>query len=689
MEMVRRVLALSVLLASIGITGVSPLAQAASVTSGSCTSNVGDSTNVSMSVLGDGSCVLQFKNIGSTTWTVPSGVTEAEVFIVGGGGAGAWSDVYAQGGGGGGGIAHRTGLPVSGTYTVNVGAGGTGTNSPQSWTSGTSSSLTNGTITITANGGGAGAGWGGAVGFNGGSGGGGHWYNSCCDKGVATKGSAPSVTGVTFYGNDGGNSNYTNNGGGGGGGATTAGTDGTAGQVGGNGGEGLSSSITGVAVVYGSGGSGIGTNGGGVAGTNAGTGFTGANGGDGVANTGSGGGGGAYAYRSGHGGSGIVIIKFGPLPSAPVNNVVPSVSGTTTNGQTLTGATGTWAGFPTPTYTYRWKRSSTASGSYTNIAGATNTTYALTDDDIDMYIKFEVTATNASGSLVTLSSSTAKVIDMVRPTTTTTTTTVAPAATTSTTGPALVIDVRVATTVAETIPVLPQTAIAAPPELTSATKPRSSVPPIETSTSTTTTTMTTIASTSSTTSTSAPLRTPSVMAVEPGSVAAEFDGESAVPTIERVENQIVVQVGSINATFSAVDGGGSSAALDGNGNLRLNPGDTVRIAASGFEPNSMVELWLFSTPVRLGELSVRSDGAVTGDFAIPSDVKIGAHRIAIIARTSEGKSTTLALGIRVGTAEDSDRVSFWFIAPPLILAVLVALVLPATRRRRRTAPPLA
>ncbi|MFM8601428.1 MAG: glycine-rich domain-containing protein, partial [Actinomycetota bacterium] len=119
--------------------GVTP-ATAATVSSGSCTSTVGNATNVSMSVDADGTCILQFKNVGSTTWGVPAGITSAEVFIVGGGGAGAWSDVLAQGGGGGGGIAHKSNLSVSGTYTVTVGAGGTGTNSPMSWTSGEASS---------------------------------------------------------------------------------------------------------------------------------------------------------------------------------------------------------------------------------------------------------------------------------------------------------------------------------------------------------------------------------------------------------------------------------------------------------------------------------------------------------------------------------------------------------------------
>jgi hypothetical protein len=176
------------------------------------------------------------------------------------------------------------------------------------------------------------------------------------------------------------------------------------------------------------------------------------------------------------------------------------------------------------------------------------------------------------------------------------------------------------------------------------------------------------------------------MAVDTGAVAAEINGVNSDARVQRVENQIVVQVGPINATFAAVDSSGDAATLDNDGNVRLNPGDAVRINANGFEPGSIVELWLFSTPVRLGEVVVPSDGSVTGDFAIPEDAEDGAHRIAIIARTSEGEAATLAMGILVGADNDSGTVSIWLIAPPIALAVMMALVLPATRRRRSVKP---
>jgi len=92
----------------------------------------------------------------------------------------------------------------------------------------------------------------------------------------------------------------------------------------------------------------------------------------------------------------------------PANTAVPTVSGTTTFGETLTSTTGNWSNSPT-SYTYQWSRSATSGGSYTNISGATSSTYRLVADDVGKYLKSTVTATNSSGSAAATSSATAQI----------------------------------------------------------------------------------------------------------------------------------------------------------------------------------------------------------------------------------------------------------------------------------------
>jgi hypothetical protein len=98
---------------------------------------------------------------------------------------------------------------------------------------------------------------------------------------------------------------------------------------------------------------------------------------------------------------------YGYSPPTPANSAAPTISGTTTFGQVLTTTTGTWSN--SPTYAYQWSRSATSGGSYTNISGATSSTYTLVAADVGQYLKSTVTATNGSGSASATSSATAQI----------------------------------------------------------------------------------------------------------------------------------------------------------------------------------------------------------------------------------------------------------------------------------------
>lgn len=81
----------------------------------------------------------------------------------------------------------------------------------------------------------------------------------------------------------------------------------------------------------------------------------------------------------------------------PANSSVPIVAGTNRAGITLSSTNGSWTNSPT-SYTYQWKSSATSGGTYTNISGATASTYELASSDVGRYIKLFVTANNSSGS---------------------------------------------------------------------------------------------------------------------------------------------------------------------------------------------------------------------------------------------------------------------------------------------------
>ena len=89
------------------------------------------------------------------------------------------------------------------------------------------------------------------------------------------------------------------------------------------------------------------------------------------------------------------LTTLAPGASPPSNTVLPSVSGSADQGQTLTASTGTWSPAATA-YTYQWQRS-TDDATWTNISGASGSTYSPGVGDASAYLRVIVTASNANG----------------------------------------------------------------------------------------------------------------------------------------------------------------------------------------------------------------------------------------------------------------------------------------------------
>jgi hypothetical protein len=89
-----------------------------------------------------------------------------------------------------------------------------------------------------------------------------------------------------------------------------------------------------------------------------------------------------------------------------VNTSLPVVSGTAQQGQTLTGSNGAWSNSPT-SYSYQWQRCNTAGSGCVAIASATASSYLLAAADVGSTLRFQVTATNASGPTSATSTQTA------------------------------------------------------------------------------------------------------------------------------------------------------------------------------------------------------------------------------------------------------------------------------------------
>jgi hypothetical protein len=611
----------------------------------------------------DTETILTFRTTGTCQWTVPSGVTSVRALIVAGGGGGGSDN---GGGGGGGGVIHDQNITVTPGASMNivVGNGGAGAvNASSVASNGGHSSF----ASLVARGGGGGGSIDNTAGADGGSAGGraaNRWGGA--QDAIATTSPA--------QGNNGGAKLNGGFGGGGGGGASSAGSPGGS-NVGGNGGNGFSSDIDQNFQElrdFGGGGGGGGDS------NNAGDGGSGGGGagsrrGDEIPTAGlngyGGGGGGAGGSVAGglgaRGGSGVVILRF----TRTVSTYAVIYEGynatlTAPAGRTFTNVA--YASYGTPSGAY---------GSY--VAGdchEANTRAILLplvvgQDSVTISADNGVFGDPCGGTYKWLAVS----LTLSAPSGVTTTTAPAASPAVTTTPPALDIVVVAPPTSAvpgTTVPV-GQSQI---PSITGTSKSTpSTTTPLLTATTTTTV---------NPSGTIAP-KAPSAPSVVAGSAAVNVGGKTETATVERANNQLVVSVGALKAVVGGLNPDGSQMALDDDGNVRLNSGDTVRIKLAGFKPGTQMEAWLFSTPVLLGTSKVGADGAVTGSFTIPKNAPEGAHRVVIVAQTIDGKPATLAVGINVGEWDSGPSVAVWLIVLPIALAVVGGLLLPAQRRHRR------
>lgn len=89
---------------------------------------------------------------------------------------------------------------------------------------------------------------------------------------------------------------------------------------------------------------------------------------------------------------------IGAPGTRPSSTSPPTISGTPREGSTLTANPGSWSGTSPITFAYQWRRCDSNGASCSNIVGATNRTYTLTNADVGRTMRVVVTARNSAGS---------------------------------------------------------------------------------------------------------------------------------------------------------------------------------------------------------------------------------------------------------------------------------------------------
>jgi hypothetical protein len=131
----------------------------------------------------------------------------------------------------------------------------------------------------------------------------------------------------------------------------------------------------------------------------------------------------------------------------------------------------------------------------------------------------------------------------------------------------------------------------------------------------------------------------------------------------------------------------SEGTLPSGASLVLNPGSGMEVEVEGFTPESPLEAWIFSTPVRLGAATADKNGSFSGEFPLSSAAQPGKHTVVLHGLSTGGEIVTVAIGVKVTdaaiapvTKSPQEGTFMGFIIMGLLLAT--ALVLLVIRRRR-------
>jgi hypothetical protein len=163
------------------------------------------------------------------------------------------------------------------------------------------------------------------------------------------------------------------------------------------------------------------------------------------------------------------------------------------------------------------------------------------------------------------------------------------------------------------------------------------------------------------------------------------NGRVVESSTELAGGVISVTVAGVRSSLSATSDGTGGGQINADGVLVVRPGEPVTASAEGLSPGSTTEVWLYSTPVRLGDAVTDARGAFVVVADLPRDTATGDHRLVVSGDTPGGDEVAIAFAVEVLGRSTLARVAssplVWIL---LVLMVIAALVLPNSLRRRHT-----
>lgn len=138
----------------------------------------------------------------------------------------------------------------------------------------------------------------------------------------------------------------------------------------------------------------------------------------------------------------------------------------------------------------------------------------------------------------------------------------------------------------------------------------------------------------------------------------------------------------VRVGFSGLTATDTVLTVGADGVLTLSRSDYLRVVASGFLPESRFGVVMFSDPVKVADGTAGTEGDIDAKFRIPEVLEPGRHTLQVNGVDSSNRVVSVSAPVDVAGESTSPLGRAVLIV--IVLALIIAVVLPAGLRRRRT-----
>ena len=165
-----------------------------------------------------------------------------------------------------------------------------------------------------------------------------------------------------------------------------------------------------------------------------------------------------------------------------------------------------------------------------------------------------------------------------------------------------------------------------------------------------------------------------------------IDGKPVPVDLRSTPSSTTLTYGNASVEVKCFEKDGSEIALSDDNRFTLRHGDTIKVVATGFSPGSSIDVAVFSDPVVLGELTVDQQGKANQLWSIPNSIDAGNHTLVLSGDLAGIDNSVFGLRIVVDEQSLVSRIaSNTWTRITIAFGIFVGLLIPANRRRRKTA----